>query len=86
MKTAQEWDLFFQERYDRKKHPEFEKLSQFDFFKDMCEQIQLDSIKAGMTMAARLVARNFELPLTNGDCGPIESTILTTRDNMKELP
>ena len=52
MKTAEEWDKFFSERYNRKTAPELAAMSQFDFFKDMCNHIQLDAIKEGARRAA----------------------------------
>lgn len=60
MKTAEEFDKEFVKRYDAKINPEWASKSQMDFFRDMCQQIQLDAIKEGMRRAAGITSRYFE--------------------------
>jgi len=55
-----------------------------DVWKNIVREIQLDAMKEGMTMAARLCEGNEDyMPANNDECF---DDIIKARDNLKELP
>lgn len=76
MKTADDWDKFFSERYDARKHPEWKIKSDLEMFSDMCNHIQLDAFKAG----AEWATAHRSIPTE------IEEEIKFMASSLKEIP